>query len=498
MFARSISGCLFLLLGLLPYFAIAAERPNVIVILADDLGYGDVSSYGATKVSTPNIDRLADEGLRFTSGYAPAATCTPTRFAMLTGRYAWRVPGTGIAPPNATALIQPDQPTLATMLRDAGYVTGVVGKWHLGLGQKPAPDWNGQLKPGPLEIGFDSCFLMPTTGDRVPCVYVRDHHVVDLDPNDPISVSMKNPDGQPTGQTHRDQLKMDWSRGHNSSIINGISRIGFMTGGHKARWVDEDMADRFAEEAVAFIEKHKQKPFFLFFSLHDIHVPRVPHPRFEGSSECGIRGDVIVQTDWQVGQVLQALDDRGLADNTLVIFGSDNGPVLDDGYADRAVEDLNGHKPSGPLRGGKYSPYEGGTRTPLLARWPQQIKPGVSDELICLIDLPATLANLVDQPLKDRFPDSFDLTDALLGRANAKGRSHLVIQGVGGSLGYREGDWKIVTPWRRRGQTNKKHQLFNLKDDIGEQNNLADRYPERLEAMKAKLEAIKQQNGSRS
>ena len=498
MFARSISGCLFLLLGLLPYFAIAAERPNVIVILADDLGYGDVSSYGATKVSTPNIDRLADEGLRFTSGYAPAATCTPTRFAMLTGRYAWRVPGTGIAPPNATALIQPDQPTLATMLRDAGYVTGVVGKWHLGLGQKPAPDWNGQLKPGPLEIGFDSCFLMSTTGDRVPCVYVRDHHVVDLDPNDPISVSMKNPDGQPTGQTHRDQLKMDWSRGHNSSIINGISRIGFMTGGHKARWVDEDMADRFAEEAVAFIEKHKQKPFFLFFSLHDIHVPRVPHPRFEGSSECGIRGDVIVQTDWQVGQVLQALDDRGLADNTLVIFGSDNGPVLDDGYADRAVEDLNGHKPSGPLRGGKYSPYEGGTRTPLLARWPQQIKPGVSDELICLIDLPATLANLVDQPLKDRFPDSFDLTDALLGRANAKGRSHLVIQGVGGSLGYREGDWKIVTPWRRRGQTNKKHQLFNLKDDIGEQNNLADRYPERLEAMKAKLEAIKQQNGSRS
>lgn len=249
----------------------------------------------------------SQEGLRFTDGYAPAATCTPTRFAMLTGQYAWRIPGTGIAPPNATALIQPGQPTLASMLSNAGYATGIVGKWHLGLGDKPAPNWNGELKPGPLEIGFDHCYLMPTTGDRVPCVYVENHRVVDLDPNDPITVTMKNPDGQPSGKTHRATLKMDWSHGHNSSIVNGISRIGFMTGGHQARWVDEDMADRFAQQAVKFIDQHQTEPFFLFFSLHDIHVPRVPHSRFRGSSECGIRGDAIVQVDWQVGEILKAL-----------------------------------------------------------------------------------------------------------------------------------------------------------------------------------------------
>ncbi|MCP4189193.1 MAG: arylsulfatase [Planctomycetaceae bacterium] len=476
---------------------VVAGKPNIVLILTDDLGYGDVGCYGATRVKTPHIDRIAREGVRFTDGYAPAATCTPTRFAMLTGQYAWRIPGTGIAPPNATALIQPDEPTLASMLSDAGYATGIVGKWHLGLGEKPGPHWNGDLKPGPLEIGFDHCYLMPTTGDRVPCVYVEGHRVVDLDPNDPITVSMQNPDGQPTGKTDRASLKMNWSRGHNSSIVNGISRIGFMTGGHRSRWVDEDMADRFAEQAVKFIDEHHSDPFFLFFSLHDIHVPRVPHPRFQGSSECGIRGDAIVQVDWQVGQILAALDQRGLTDDTLVIFGSDNGPVLDDGYQDRAVEDLNGHRPSGPLRGGKYSPYEGGTRTPFLVRWPKRVQPAVSEEIVCLVDLPASLANLVDQPIGENFPDSLVITDALLGKQDAKGRSQLVIQGTN-SLSYRDGDWKIVAPWKRRGVQSKSFQLFNLADDLGEQNNLAKQHPERLRAMKAQLKKIRTAGRSRT
>ena len=330
--------------------------------MVDDLGYGDVGCYGATAVKTPHIDRLAAEGTRFTSGYAPASTCTPTRFATLTGMYAWRQPGTGIAPPNATAIIRPGTVTLPALLKQAGYTTAVVGKWHLGLGDKPAPDWNGLLQPGPLEIGFDYCFIMPTTGDRVPSVYVENHRVVKLDPRDPIAVSDQNPDGQPTGITHRDTLRMNWSHGHNQSIVNGIGRIGFMTGGHAARWRDEDMADTYTAKAIAFMERAKDQPFFLFFATHDIHVPRMPHARFQGRTPLGLRGDAIEQMDWCVGQLLETLDRLGLTDRTLILFCSDNGPVVDDGYQDGAVEKLGDHKPAGRLRGGKYSVFEGGTR----------------------------------------------------------------------------------------------------------------------------------------
>jgi arylsulfatase A len=483
--------------------ATAAERPNVILIMTDDLGYGDVGCYGATAVKTPNIDRLAREGLRFTSGYAAAATCTPTRFATLTGKYAWRQKGTGIAPPNATAIIQPGTVTLASIMKNAGYKTGVVGKWHLGLGSAPGPAWNGALKPGPLEIGFDYCFLMPTTGDRVPCVYVENHHVVKGDPADPITVSRRNPDGQPTGITHRDTLKMDWSHGHNSSIINGISRIGFMTGGHKARWRDEDMADVFTAKAVAFLEKNHEDPFFLFFSTHDIHVPRMPHERFQGSTKLGYRGDAIEQMDWCVGQLLATLDRLKLADNTLVVFCSDNGPVLDDGYKEGAIEKLGSHKPAGPFRGGKYSIYEGGTRTPLIARWPARITPGVSDQMLCVVDLPASMAALTSQKLPDdACPDSFDLLPALLGEKEAVGRDHLVEQGRG--LALRMGDWKLLshpsdkpvkalTFEKGPGQ----FELFNLAEDPGETNNLIDQHPDRARKMKARLEAIRSAGRSR-
>ncbi len=479
------------------------QQPNVIVIMVDDLGYGDVGSYGATAVETPHIDRLAAEGIRFTSGYTSAATCTPTRFAFLTGKYAWRQEGTGIAPPNATALIQPGTMTLPSIMQQAGYATGIVGKWHLGLGETPAPDWNGELKPGPLEIGFDYCFLMPTTGDRVPCVYVENHRVVNLDPDDPITVTNDNPDGQPSGQTHRDSLKMDWSHGHNSSIINGISRIGFMTGGHEARWRDEDMADVFTEKAVAYIEKHAEEPFFLFFSTHDIHVPRMPHERFQGKTELGFRGDAIVETDWCVGQLLDTLDRLDLVENTLVIFCSDNGPVLDDGYQDGAIEKLGGHRQSGPFRGGKYGIYEGGTRTPFITRWPETIVPGTSEEIVCVIDIAASMASLVGQTLiGDACPDSFDLLQALLGEPGAKGRDHLVEQGRG--LALRMGDWKFLqhpndkpvkslTYEKGPGQ----FELFNLAQDPAETINLIDQFPDRAEQMKKRLEEIRQSTRTR-
>ena len=481
-----------------------APLPNVIVIMVDDLGYGDVSCYGATAVHTPNIDRLAAEGMRFTNGYAPAATCTPTRFAFLTGQYAWRQEGTGIAPPNATAIIQPGTVTLPTIMYQAGYATGIVGKWHLGLGERPAPDWNGELKPGPLEIGFDYCFLMPTTGDRVPCVYVENHRVVNLDPNDPITVTNQNTDGQPTGKTHRDTLKMDWSHGHNSSIINGISRIGFMTGGHAARWRDEDMADVFTKKAVDFIEMHAGESFFLFFSTHDIHVPRMPHERFQGKTELGFRGDAIVETDWCVGQLLETLDRLELTQNTMVIFCSDNGPVLDDGYKDGAIEKLGDHKQAGPFRGGKYSIYEGGTRTPFITRLPGTIVPGISTEIVCVIDIAASMAALVGQTLTgDACPDSFDLLPALLGKPGAKGRDHLVEQGRG--LALRVGDWKFLqhpndkpvqslTYEKGPGQ----FELYNLAEDPAETTNLIDQYPDRAGQMKKRLEEIQTSGRTRS
>ena len=247
----------------------AAEFPNVVLIYIDDLGYGDVGCYGATSVQTPHIDRIANEGCRFTDGHSSAATCTPSRYSLLTGEYAWRHKGTGIAPGDATAIIKPGRVTLASMLQSAGYRSAVVGKWHLGLGEDTI-DWNKPITPGPLDIGFDECFLIPATGDRVPCVYVRNRNVAGLDPNDPITVSFKGPlDDEPTGASNPELLKLAWDHGHDATIVNGISRIGFMKGGRKARWVDEDMADTITQEAVSFIDRHvathHQQPFFLFF-----------------------------------------------------------------------------------------------------------------------------------------------------------------------------------------------------------------------------------------
>ncbi len=394
-----------------------ARPPNVVLIYADDLGYGDVSAYGLPRRSspesgakaglqrlkTPNIDRLAREGLRFTDAHAAAATCTPSRYAMLTGEYAWRKPGTGVLPGNAALIVEPGRPTLAGVFQRAGYATGVVGKWHLGLGPAGGPDWNSEIRPGPLEVGFDSAFIMAATGDRVPTVYVENRRVVGLDPADPIAVSYAKPLGDaPTGRGNPALLKIHPSHGHDQTIVNGISRIGYMTGGKTALWKDEEMADVFTGKATAFIEQHRDRPFFLYFAPHDPHVPRVPHPRFAGATTMGPRGDAIAQLDWSVGEVLSTLDRLNLARDTLVLFTSDNGPVIDDGYRDQAVEKLGDHAPAGPFRGGKYSSFEGGTRVPFVIRWPARVKPAVSDALVSQVDLIASFAALVGSPLSDR------------------------------------------------------------------------------------------------
>lgn len=483
----------------------AAERPNVVLIYADDVGYGDVGCYGATAVATPAIDRLAKEGLRFTDAHSSSATCTPSRYAMLTGEYPWRKKGTGIAPGDANLIIPPGTPTLASILKQAGYRTGVVGKWHLGLGQGKV-DWNAAIAPGPEAVGFDYSFLIPATGDRVPTVYTENGRVVGLDPNDPIEVSYDGKIGdEPTGAARPDLLTMKHSHGHDATIVNGIGRIGHMTGGRAARWKDEEMADRITEKAVAYLEQESAEPFFLFFSLHDIHVPRAPHPRFVGKTTMGPRGDAIVQMDWSVGQILETLDRRGLAENTIVLFGSDNGPVIDDGYQDQAVTKLGDHRPAGPFRGGKYSAFEGGTRTPLIVRWPAKVKPGsTSDALVCQIDFPASFASLVGAELPaDAAPDSFDVLPALLGESGA-GRQTLVEHA--GTLSYRDRAWKLIVGSKgpkRNANTNTElgnaaaPQLYDLSSDPGETKNVAVDHRELVASMLAALEAIQKAKGSR-
>ena len=486
----------------------ATDNPNIIIILADDLGFGDTGCYGATKILTPNIDRLSQQGLRFTDAHAPSATCTPSRYAMLTGQYPWRKAGTGILPGNAALIIDPLHVTLPSILKKAGYETGLVGKWHLGLGGKDGPDWNGDIRPGPLEVGFDYAFFQPSTSDRVPCVYIENHRVANLDPKDPIQVSYDLPIGdEPTGKDHPELLKMGLSHEHNGSghagtIIDGISRIGYMTGGHTARWKDQEKADVLTGKAVEFIERSKSRPFFLEFATHDPHVPRVPASRFIGKSGCGVRGDVIVQFDWCVGQILSTLEKLNLASNTIVILSSDNGPVLDDGYDDGAVNDLNGHKPAGTLRGGKYIIYEGGTRVPFILSWPGRVTPGVSDALVCLVDFSASFASLTHQKIPvGEAPDSVNVMPALLGETK-KGRDQLVEHDGFSTLAFRDGLWKYIeaTPrprraWEAQARYSPLGELYDLNHDLGETNNLNSAQSETSKKLSGELNQVEQVGG---
>ena len=476
--------------------------PNIVLIYTDDVGYGDVSSYGATEISTPHIDRLATEGLRFTDAHTTSATCTPSRYALLTGQYPWRKAGTGIARGDAALIIDPDRTTLPDLMQQAGYTTAVVGKWHLGLGREGGPDWNGEIKPSPLDIGFDYAFLLPATGDRVPTVYTENRRVVGLDPNDPIRVSFDEPIGdEPTGKDNPELLKMRPSHGHDQTIVNGISRIGYMSGGTAARWVDEDIADTITTRAVRFIEAHQDQPFFLYFSTHDIHVPRVPHPRFVGKSGMGPRGDAMLQLDWSVGEIIKTLDSLQLTDNTLFIFSSDNGPVVDDGYHDEAVEKLGDHQPAGPFRGGKYSAFEAGTRVPLIVRWPGKAKPGVSDALLSQVDLMASLAALTGQKVPPKTgPDSQNVLPVLLGES-AQGRDFVIEHGVTGTLSLIKGQWKYIEPSDAAAYNKNTNielgnapepQLYDRSADEGEQQNVAAEHPEVVKEMAALLEETRQ------
>jgi arylsulfatase A-like enzyme len=470
--------------------------PNIVIIYMDDLGYGDMSAYGATELKTPNMDALTDGGVLFTNGYASSATCTPSRFALLTGVYPWKNKRARILPGTAPLIIDTSQMTLPKMLKAKGYHTGIVGKWHLGLGSGVV-DWNQRVSPGPNEIGFDYAYILAATQDRVPTVYIENGRVVGLDPDDPIKVDYQNNfEGEPTGLDNPELTTMKWHHGHNSSIVNGIPRIGFMKGGEAAKWSDIDMADHFLMKAQEYIKTHKDEPFFLYYALQQPHVPRTPHPRFEGATGMGPRGDVIAEADWCIGEFIKTLEQEGLMENTLIIFSSDNGPVLNDGYYDDAVEKIGEHDPSGGLRGGKYSLYEAGTRVPFIVHWKGKTETKDSDALVCQIDLLSSLGALVGS--ESTGEDSQNLLDALLGKTD-KGRDDLIIEATTRTA-YRSGDWLLIPPYKGPAKNelvnielgnSDEYQLYNLREDISQMNNLAKINADELQELIAEFEKQK-------
>lgn len=474
------------------------HKPNIIFILADHMGYGDVSCYGAEKIKTPNIDRIAKEGIRFTDGHAGASTCTPTRYGFMTGRHAWKSWCKYSAlSTNAPLLIEPDRVTVASFLKSAGYATSIVGKWHLGYGREDGfevnrgdtppnywetrgngPNWNGELKPGPLENGFDYGYVIPVANSFPPYVFVENHHVAGLRQDSPIGkLESKN--------------------------------YGKMEGGDGARWKDEELIDKFANKLTEQLDSlaKKKQPFFLCYTPTQPHIgsrgvngqAHWPNARFKGTSEAGPYGDVVRELDWSVGELLNTLDRLGLRENTLVIFTSDNG-----GYTQK----FNGHQPNGHLlRGGKGDLVEGGHRVPFVAKWPGRIKAGtLSNEIISTTDMLATFAAIIGKELPaGAGPDSFNVLPALLGQKLDPERPVVLSSGGTGALSIRAGKWKLIDgqgdcgygefrhkqPWPKPKPGDPPAQLYNLEEDLGETNNLYTQHPEIVQRLKQTLEGIR-------
>ncbi len=482
---------------LLPVVASGVEkRPNIIVIMADDLGWGDVSAYGNRTLPTPHIDSLAMGGVCLTDGHASSATSTPSRYALLTGMYPWKNKDAKILPGDAPLLVNPKQFTLAKMLRNAGYATAAIGKWHLGMGVGKI-DWNKKISPGAADLGFDYSYLIAATVDRVPTVYVENGCVAGLDPADPISVDYTRPfEGEPTAANHPEMMRMRWSHGHQGSIINGIPRIGFMKGGRSAIWNDTTMARCLVEKVRAFIDTvSASRPFFLYYGLHEPHVPRVPDTAFAGTTALGPRGDVVKEADWCVGQVVEMLRKKGLLENTLIIFSSDNGPVLDDGYQDGSRGTRKQHDPNGGLRGGKYSLFEAGTRVPFFVYWKGTIKPVVSHALVTQQDLLASIAALVKQPVPEGL-DSENHLKAFLGKSD-KGRKGYIVEAQG-RLAYRSGNYALLPPYKgpKTNETgnelgNQDHwTLYDLGTDAAQKTDIGKQQPGLLQRLKKQFLAV--------
>ena len=404
----------------------ATAAPNIVLINADDLGYGDLSCYGATKLRTPHIDKLAAEGRRFTDAHSASAVCTPSRYALLTGEYPVRKNAYSPVFHRTGLIIDTDRRTIGGLLQDAGYATACIGKWHLGFG-KGAPDWNGELKPGPLEVGFDYYYGVPVVNSHPPFVYVENHRVVGLLPEDPIKMGRKY-----KAKTKEHPEKM------------GIVGLGGGDAAH-ALYDDDYVGTHLTEKAVDWIAKQPaDKPFFLYLATTNIHHPFTPHPRFDGSSECGPYGDFVHELDWIVGEVVQALDKKGVSDNTLIIFTSDNGGMLNIGGQQARAK---GHHKNGKLLGFKFDAWEGGHRVPFIAKWPGKIPAGsTSDQLVSNVDMMATLAAITKTPLKpNEGIDSINILPALTGSLTAPVRDRLLLAAWKSThLSLRDGKWMYI------------------------------------------------------
>jgi len=494
----------------LTYNALAQNntKPNVVVIFADDLGYGDLGCYGARKHKTPNIDRLASEGRKFIDAHSASAVCTPSRYALITGEYPFRAnDGKGVwgpLPKNHKLIVDTSHTTIGKIMQHQGYETAVIGKWHLGFGETTPIDWNGTLKPGPLQLGFDYYFGVPFVNSGPPYVYVENDHVVGLEENDPLIHG-----GKPISET---QIYPDKSR-------NSFS------GGTKAHalYKDDEIGTTLAGKAVKWINDQKDNPFFLYLATTNIHHPFSPHPRFKGTSESGRYGDFVHELDWIVGEVMKALKDAGVADNTLVVFTSDNGGMLNVG-GQEAWE--LGHKMNGELLGFKFDGWEGGHRVPFIARWPGKITPdSKSSQLLSNVDLLATMAALTGYELqKNDAPDSYNMIPAFIEDPIQSIRNHLVIspfkrknlvlrvgdwvymgsKGGGGWNGGKPGSHILGGPAALRfaGEVNsdiedgklkpdvQEEQLYNLKSDFSQSTNVAEQESQRANMMKEMLRII--------
>lgn len=498
-----------------------AQKPNIIVIYADDLGYGDIGCYGATKVQTPNIDRLASQGRMFMDAHSASAVCTPSRYSFLTGRYAWRNDIWGPLPYDQPLLLETDRLTLPKMLKQHGYATACIGKWHLGFGIEGLTDWNKTLKPGPLESGFDYYFGIPLVNSHAPFVYVENHHVAGLDTNDPFILRQENEALPPNTDLPRSPVQVFPEKG-------GIER---WSGAHKAHMLyrDEMVGTKLTEKAIDWIHDHRNKrkdePFFMYLATTNIHHPFTPHPRFKGTSQCGRYGDFIHELDWIVGQVMETLDDLKLTDNTLVIFTSDNGGMLNEGGKDAWKAN---HKLNGELLGFKFGAWEGGHRVPFIARWPGHIPAASrSTQLICSIDMMATFFAILGHSLKpDQGPDSYNMLSALTSKPKEQIRDHLVMapnessnlavrsgkwvyigaQGSGGFGGNTGGPGAIawakqtnsdITPDGKIRDDAPDQQLYDLEADLSQAKNVIRDYPEVAKELKEMLEKVQTNKQSR-
>jgi arylsulfatase A len=458
----------------------AADRPNIVIILADDLGYGSLNSYGADEahICTPNIDRLAVEGRRFTDANTPSSVCSPTRYGLLTGRYDWRTDQKhGVLNTNDPLHIETSRSTIASLLKSTGYRTAAIGKWHLGYGVEKL-NFTKPLSPGPLDIGFDYHFAVPQNHGDASGVYVRNCEVVGLRSDRTIPAG--------TSPYGREYMGID-----------------------APQRIDENVMDELTTEAVQWLKQQQEgAPFFLYFAPVAIHFPYTPSGETKDTSGTGLYGDWIHELDLSIGRILDTLDRMESTEDTMVIFTSDNGGVLmTEGDRPEATAYLAGFRCNGDWRGRKHSIYEGGFRVPFIVRWPGHVFPAmVCDETISLVDMYATVSAILDRPVpanEDVAEDSFNVLSSFLGTSTQEPlRTSVILHSPNGNYAIRVGPWKYIegkasptlTRISRRDELGA--QLYNLQEDPGEKHNLLDEHPDIVKRLAALLE--KQRTSGRS